>query len=58
MNQLWTVGCCLILEARFGREDSQKPSPEALEVLEVLESVGEMLALGMICGKLLMDEAS
>jgi len=52
------VGCCLILQARFGREDSQKPSPEALEVLEVLESVGEMLALGMICGELLMNEAS
>ena len=30
----------------------------ALEALEVLESVGEMLALGMIWGESLMDEAS
>ena len=37
---------------------TQEPSPAALEVLEVLESVGEMLALRMICGELLMDEAS
>ena len=55
MNQLWTVGCCYRL---VGREHSQEPSPAALEVLEVLESVGEMLALRMICGELLMDDAS
>ena len=55
MNQLWTVGCCYRL---VGREHSQEPSPAALEVLEVLESVGEMLALRVMGGEVLMDETS
>jgi len=39
-----------------GREDSQKPSPAALEALEVLECVGEMLALGVMAHEALKND--
>ena len=51
--ELW---CVINTTDLVGREDSQKLSPAALEALEVLECVSEMLALGVMAHRVLKND--